>query len=148
MMTTSVLDTAFEAELRALVYLFFIDAPVDADYLGGLDTLTINQQNFDLGADNLNGTHRLASGELHTRTQLMSQALKQLTLRGLATFDSSVVQSGFRITNEGAQVVNQLRTDYADRLFTAALDTLEAVGEATTSQLAQIITAASAEGVS
>ena len=38
-MATSLLDTAFEAEFRALVFLFLIDEPVNADYLGALDTL-------------------------------------------------------------------------------------------------------------
>ena len=38
-MATSLLDTAFEAELRALIFLFLLDEPVNADYLGALDTL-------------------------------------------------------------------------------------------------------------
>lgn len=146
-MTTSVLDTAFEAELRALVFLFLIDEPVDADYLGALDTLTINQRNFGIGSDNINGTHRLAAGELHTRTLLMQQALKQLVLKRLARYDASDQPVGFRITDDGASVVNQLRSTYADQFFTATLDTLEAIGSATTTQLAKIINSAiSVEG--
>lgn len=148
-MSISVLDTVFESELRALIFLFLTGEPADADYLGALDTLTINQRNFGIGATNLNGTHRLASGELHTRTSLMHQALKQLTLQGLATFDSSTDPVGFQITDEGASVVNRMRTDYANRFFNAVLDTLEAVGDATTAKLTRIIHAATpVEGVS
>lgn len=147
-MKTSVLDTVFEAKLRALVFLFLIDEPVDADYLGALDTLTVNQRAFNIGEDNLNGTHRLACGELHTRTSLISQALKQLTFQGLTYYDPSVTPAGFRITEDGARVVNQLRTNYAEQFFTAALDTLEAIGDATTTQLTQLITAATPVEVS
>lgn len=143
-MKTSLLDTAFEAELRALVFLFLLDQPVDADYLGALDTLTINQHTFNIGNENLNGTHRLAAGELCTRTDLMLEALKQLTLRRLARFDTSAEPRGFRITIEGTNVVNQLRTAYAQHLFAAALDTLESVGHASTTHLAKIITSAEA----
>lgn len=143
-MPTSLLDTAFEAELRALVFIFLLDEPADADYLGALDTLTINQRSFGIGSNNLNGIHRLAAGELRTRTDLMSQALKQLVLKGLATFDTSAEQVGFRITDEGASVVNKLRTEYAERFFAAALDTLEAAGRASTTHLAKIITSVEA----
>ncbi len=143
-MATSLLDTAFEAEFRALVFLFLIDEPVNADYLGALDTLAINQRTFGIGSDNINGTHRLAAGELRARTDLMRQALKQLTLSNLATFDTSAESAGFRITDQGACLGNQLRTDYAERFFTAALDTLEAVGHASTAHLAKIITSVEA----
>ncbi|MGV3103849.1 ABC-three component system middle component 2 [Rothia sp. 32237D007AR] len=138
-MTISVLNSPFEAELRALIFLFLLDEPVDADYLGALDTLTINQRTFLIGYDNLNGTHRLAAGELLARTDLMRQALKQLTLKHLAAFDTSAEQSGFRITNQGASVVNRLRTDYAERFFTAALDTIEVAGHANATNLMKII---------
>lgn len=143
-MATSLLDTAFEAELRALVFLFLLDEPVNADYLGALDTLAINQRTFGIGNDNINGTHRLAAGELRARTALMSQALKQLTLSRLATFDTSAESAGFRITDQGAHIVNQLRTDYAERFFNAALDTIEVTGYANTSHLAKIITSVEA----
>ncbi len=138
-MAISLLDTAFEAELRALIFLFLLDEPVNADYLGALDTLAINQRTFGIGSDNINGTHRLAAGELRARTDLMQQALKQLALSRLATFDTSGESAGFRVSDQGAYIVNQLRTDYAERFFTAALDTIEVAGHATTTHLTKII---------
>lgn len=139
-MASDILDTALEAELRALVFFFFLlDEPVTADYLGILDTLTVNQRVFHIGADDLNGTHRLACGELQTRTELMNRALKQLTLQRLTNYDQSATPAGFRISETGARLVNQLRNDYANRFFAAALDTLEVVGDATTTQLAKFI---------
>lgn len=143
-MATSPLDTAFEAELRALVFLFLLDEPVNADYLGALDTLAINQRTFGIGNDNINGTHRLAAGELRARTDLMRRALKQLALSNLATFDISTESAGFRITDQGAHIVNRLRTDYAERFFNAALDTIEIVGHASTAHLAKTITSVEA----
>lgn len=143
-MAGSLLDSALEAELRALIFLFLLDEPVDADHLGALDTLAINQRTFRIGSDNINGTHRLAAGELRARTDLMRRALKQLTLSRLATFDTSAKPAGFQITDQGASIVNQLRTDYSERFFTAALDTLEAVGRASTTHLAKIITSVEA----
>lgn len=143
-MAISLLDSAFEAELRALIFLFLLDEPVNADYLGALDTLAINQHTFRIGSDNINGTHRLAAGELRARTDLMRQALKRLALSRLVTFDTSAESAGFRITDQGVCMVNQLRTDYAERFFTAALDTIEVAGHASTTHLAKIITSVEA----
>ena len=140
-MKNTVLDSVLEAQLRAAIYLFLLDRPVDADYLGALDTLAINAQSFRIGPDNLNGPHRLASAELQRRTVLMNQALKQLTLQGLASY---VVQPavGFRITLDGEAVVNQMQTNYANHLFKVTLDVLECIGDDNTTELAALITSA------
>jgi hypothetical protein len=74
----------------------------------------------------------------------MRQALKQLALSHLVTFDTSAEPAGFRITDQGASIVNQLRTEYAERFFTAALDTIEVTGHANTTHLAKIITSVEA----
>ena len=70
LMRATSLDTSFEAELRGLILLFLLGDAADADYLGALDTITVNAHTFGVGAESLNGTHRLASAELHTRTGL------------------------------------------------------------------------------
>lgn len=143
-MATSLLDTAFEAALRAPVFLFLLDEPVNTDYLGALDTLAINQRTFGIGNDNINDTHRLVTGELRARTDLMRRAPKQLTLSNLAAFEISTESAGFRIADQGAHIVNQLRADYTERFFDAALDTIEIVGHASTAHLAKIITSVEA----
>lgn len=62
------LDISFEAELRGLILLVLLGDAADADYLGALDTITVNAHTFGVGAENFNGTHRLASGN-STRAQ-------------------------------------------------------------------------------
>lgn len=139
-MTHSTLDSTLETQLRAVIFLFLLDRPVDADYLGALDTLTINAQSFRIGPANLNGPHRLAASELQARTALMDKALKLLTLHGLSTYDTTANNTGFRITSEGEALANKLRTAYANQLFAAALDTLEHIGDANTTELTSLIT--------
>lgn len=56
-MRATSLDTSFEAELRGLILLFLLGDAADADYLGALDTITVNAHTFGVGAENLNGTH-------------------------------------------------------------------------------------------
>lgn len=68
------------------------------------------------------------------------------TLKRLSRYDATDEPAGFLITDADASVVNQLRTTYADRFFTVALDTLETVGDANTTRLARIITAATPKG--
>ncbi|MDP9800086.1 hypothetical protein J2S49_000162 [Arcanobacterium wilhelmae] len=137
-MKHSSLDSVLEAQLRAVVYLFLLDSPVDADYLGALDTLTINAGSFRIGPDNLNGPHRLAPAELQTRTGQMSQALKQLALRGLVAYVAKP-DVGFRLTSDGETVANEMRTGYANQLFASALDVLEHIGDASTTELTSLI---------
>lgn len=138
-MNLTSLDTIFEAELRALVYLFVLGEPDNAEHLGAIDTLAINAETFHLGATDLNGTHRLASGELDTRTEFMSTALRNLALRGLVIYEPASSPSAFSISSAGESLVNKFHSDYADTFFTAAQDVIEQVGQATTKQLTAII---------
>lgn len=145
-MRATSLDTSFEAELRGLILLFLLGDAADADHLGALDTITVNTHTFGVGAENLNGTHRLASGELHTRTVLMTQALQHLAIQGFVTLQPDRSPAAFTITTEGESVVNHFRSRYADQLFDTALETIERVGDLSTSKLAQIIKSATPEG--
>lgn len=138
-MSLSALDTSFEAELRALIYLFLLDEPTDVDYLACLDTLTVNAHTFGLGETNVNGTHRLASSELHARTHLMTQALQRMTLQRLVHFTREDGHERFRISDEGTALVNRLRSQYATEFFNIALETIERVGGKDTNGLTSII---------
>lgn len=146
LMRATSLDTSFEAELRGLILLFLLGDAADADYLGALDTITVNAHTFGVGAENLNGTHRLASGELHTRTVLMTQALQHLAIQGFVTLQPDRSPAAFTITAEGESVVNHFRSRYTGQLFDTALETIERVGDLSTSELAQIIRSATPEG--
>lgn len=145
-MIASALDTVFEAQLRALVYLFLLDRPTSADYLGALDTLTCNAQTFGLGVADINGRHRLASGELQTRTCLLTAALRQLALHRLVQLDREISPDSFAITPTGTKLVNSLNTDYAQQLFETALETLERIEGKSLNDLDQIITTAASGG--
>ena len=147
-MTLSALDTSFEAELRALIFLFILDEPANVDYLACLDTLTVNAHTFGLGETNVNGTHRLASGELNARTHLMTEALQRMTLQGLVHFTRKDGRESFHISNEGTALVTRLSTHYAANFFSAALETIERVGDKDTNALTSIILATATPGES
>lgn len=147
-MRLSALDTSFEAELRALIFLFLIDEPTGVDYLACLDTLTVNARTFGLGATNVNGTHRLASGELNARTHLMTQALQRMTIQGFVHFTHQDGLERFDISDEGTALVNRLSTQYATDFFNAALETIERVGGKDTNALTSIILTAAIPGES
>jgi predicted transcriptional regulator with HTH domain len=147
-MRLSALDTSFEAELRALIFLFLLDEPTDVDYLACLDTLTVNAHTFGLGETNVNGTHRLASGELNARTHLMLQALQRMTIQGLVHFTRRGGLECFRISDKGTTLVNRLSTQYATDFFNAALETIELVGDKDTNALTSIILTAATPGES
>lgn len=138
-MTHTALDTSFEAELRALFFLFILDEAVGADYLAALDTLTVNAQTFGIGETNLNGTHRLASGELQTRTYLMKEALRRLVIQGLVNFENSDSHNYFHISKTGISLVNRFHSQYAADFFAAALETIEQIGGADTVALTSFI---------
>lgn len=139
MIGSTLLDTSFEAELRALVFLFLLDDAADADHLGALDTITVNARTFGMGEDNLNGTHRLASGELCTRTTLMLDALRKLALQGLVKLDDTRVPYSFTITSIGESIVSQMCSSYAQRFFFSALETIEQTSGLNTNELVEII---------
>lgn len=147
-MRLSALDTSFEAELRALIFLFLLDEPTDVDYLACLDTLTVNAHTFGLGQTNVNGTHRLASGELNARTHLMTQALQHMTIQGLVHYTRQGGLEHFRISDEGATLVNRLSTQYATDFFNAALETIERVYDQDTNTLTSFILTSATPGES
>lgn len=138
-MNLSSLDTSFEAELRALIYLFVLGEAADAERLGAIDTLTINAKTFNLGTENLNGTHRLASGELYTRTALMGKALRDLALRSLTAYLPDFRPAAFSISSSGESLVNRLQSAYAADFFATAQDVIDQVADATTTQLTKLI---------
>ena len=57
LMRATSLDTSFEAELRGLILLFLLGDAADADYLGALDTITVNAHTFGVGAETVSYTH-------------------------------------------------------------------------------------------
>lgn len=128
-MRLSALDTSFEAELRALIFLFLLDEPTDVDSLACLGTLTANAHTFGLGETNVNGTHRLASGELNARTHLKIQALQRMTIQGPVHFTRLGGLERFRISDKGTTLVNRLSAQYATDFFNAALETIELAGD-------------------
>lgn len=138
-MNLASLDTSFEAGLRALIYLFVMGEAADAERLGTIDTLTIKAETFSLGAEDLNGPHRLASGELHTRTSLMDTALRDLALRNLTTYLPDSSPAAFSISPSGESLVNRLHSAYAADFFAIAQEVMDRVDDASTTQLTKLI---------
>ena len=84
-------------------------------------------------------------GDVYKR-QLMTQALQHLAIQGFVTLQPDRSPAAFTITAEGESVVNHFRSRYAGQLFDTALETIERVGDLSTSELAQIIRSATPEG--
>lgn len=127
MITTSVLDSEYETELRMLLLMYALDRPVTIDYLAALDTLSVNAKTLHVGQTNLNGAHRLASGELKTRISLAFGALRTLILKRLVKLLPGDNGLTYQLTTAGIMAANSLNSPYASALFMSAIDVLETI---------------------
>lgn len=127
MNVTSVLDSEYETELRMLLLMYALDRPATIDYLAALDTLSVNAKTLHVGQTNLNGAHRLASGELKTRISLARGALRTLILKGLVELLPGDNGLTYQLTTTGITAANRLNSPYASALFLSAIDVLETI---------------------
>lgn len=139
------LDISFEAELRAPVRLFLLGDAADGDHLGTLETITVNARTFGVGADNLNGRHRHASGELNTSTVLMKEVLLHPAIQGRVKMEGTTAPARFAITSAGESVVNQMHSSYAQCFFSGTLETIGQTSDSGTNKSAAIIRSVSPE---
>ena len=123
----SVLDSEYETELRMLLLMYALDRPATIDYLAALDTLSVNAKTLYVGQTNLNGAHRLASGELKTRISLARGALRTLILKGLVELLPGDNGLAYQLTATGITAVNRLNSPYASALFLSVIDVLETI---------------------
>lgn len=129
MMHESVLDTPYETGLRLLLLLRAVDSAVTCDYLAALDTLVVNAKTLDVGERDLNGTHRLASGEIYRRVALADRALKDLTLRGLVLYRPEG-NGAYALTRDGRRIANAMTTPYSKQLTIMAKIVLDRFDDA------------------
>ena len=123
----SVLDSEYETELRMLLLMYALDRPATIDYLAAFDTLSVNARTLHVGQTNLNGAHRLASGELKTRISLARGALRTLILKGLVELLPGDNGLAYQLTATGITAVNRLNSPYASALFLSVIDVLETI---------------------
>ena len=147
MNTVSVLDSIYETELRMLLLLHALDRPATVDYLSALDTLAVNAHTLKVGDTNINGTHRLAAGELNTRTSLAAKALKLLALKGLSQLTIESKACSYRLTEDGVHAANILKSPYATALYEATLEVLERIGRADDEAISAYVAKQSERGV-
>lgn len=134
----SVLDTPYETELRMLLLLCAIDSTATGGYLAALDTLIVNAKTLGVGEHDLNGTHRLAAGEIVRRNTLANLALKDLTLRGLVSYRPE--QGGtYMLTRDGRHAANAMTTAYSKQFSTMTERILKRFGNASEKMLLDYI---------
>lgn len=128
-MTSSLLDTKYEAALRVVLMLDELDRSASTDELGALDTLVINARTLKVGVNDVNGPHRLAKGELVRRTALAEAALQLLAARALVTCQLGEPPT-WELTDQGRVFADQLTTRYAYDFCESMHDVLVCVQDA------------------
>ncbi|WP_133124810.1 ABC-three component system middle component 2 [Bifidobacterium margollesii] len=145
-MVDSILDTPEETGLRVLLLLRVLDSPASCDYLAALDTLVVNARTLKVASVDLNGTHRLAAGEISRRIVLVRQSLKPLTLKGLVSCDGFEF-SLYTLTLEGIRVADAMTSVFAKKLVSLTRGILKRLGKSEEKELIAYIASCSTEGV-
>ena len=125
----NIFNTSFEMSLRVLLLLSSDNGTAKtADMIALADTITIYSGAFDLSGDNLHGDIDFVLDKFDARRELIKQALKDLTLRGLINI--AQYDDGFRYTiNEiGLNFCGSLTSDYANEYRILSLAAHQLIG--------------------
>jgi hypothetical protein len=110
-----VFNTSFEVSLRMLIILNTVQTRLSIDRITALDFIAIYGKDFGVSEYNLHGDNDYRFSEYTSKREIVSQAIKELVLRGYITPFSEIKQGHsangrIPITKKGSTQVHYLNT--------------------------------------
>ena len=120
-MNNNIFNTEIETSLRILINLNTINKEISKDILIVSDFLTLYGKLFNITNYNLHGDSPLSKSEFSTKRELISNTLNSLILDGFVKLS---IKKGFKysITENGKNLCNNLKTQYADEYQKTVLE--------------------------
>ena len=110
----NVFNTSFEVSLRMLIILNTVQTRLSIDRITALDFIAIYGKDFGVSEYNLHGDNDYKFGEYTSKREIVSQAIKELVLRGY--INPRCNKSGFTysISKNGVIFCESLNDKYAE----------------------------------
>ena len=110
----NVFNTSFEVSLRMLIILNTVQTRLSIDRITALDFIAIYGKDFGVLEYNLHGDNDFKFGEYTSKREIVSQAVKELVLRGYITSHCNKSGFNYSISKNGVIFCESLNDKYAE----------------------------------
>lgn len=109
-----VFNTSFEVSLRMLIILNTVQTRLSIDRITAFDFIAIYGKDFGVSEYNLHGDNDYRFSEYTSKREIVSQAIKELVLRGYITPHCNKSGFNYSISKNGATFCESLNDKYAE----------------------------------
>lgn len=109
-----VFNTSFEVSLRMLIILNTVQTRLSIDRITALDFIAIYGKDFGVSEYNLHGDNDYRFSEYTSKREIVSQAIKELVLRGYITPHCNKSGFNYSISKNGRTFCESLNDKYAE----------------------------------
>lgn len=110
----AIFNSSFEVSLRILIILNTAQSRLSIDRIIALDFIAIYGKDFEVSDYNLHGDNDYRFSEYASKREIVSQAIKELVLRGYITPHCNKSGFNYSISKNGTIFCNSLNDKYAD----------------------------------
>lgn len=110
----NIFNTSFEVSLRILIILNTVQTRLSIDRITALDFIAIYGKDFGVSEYNLHGDNDYRFSEYTSKREIVSQAIKELVLRGYITPHCNKSGFNYSISKEGVAFCESLNDKYAE----------------------------------
>lgn len=110
----NIFNTSFEVSLRILIILNTVQTRLSSDRITALDFIAIYGKDFGVSEYNLHGDNDYRFSEYTSKREIVSQAIKELVLRGYITPHCNKSGFNYSISKEGVSFCKSLNDKYAE----------------------------------
>ena len=110
----NIFNTSFEVSLRILIILNTVQTRLSIDRITALDFMAIYGKDFGVSEYNLHGDNDYRFSEYTSKREIVSQAIKELVLRGYITPHCNKSGFNYSISKEGVAFCESLNDKYAE----------------------------------
>lgn len=110
----NVFNTSFEVSLRMLIILNTVQTRLSIDRITALDFIAIYGKDFGVSEYNLHGDNDFKFGEYTSKREIISQAVKELVLRGYIIPHCNKSGFNYSISKNGVIFCESLNDKYAE----------------------------------
>lgn len=110
----SIFNTSFEISLRIMIILNTVETRLSIERITALDFITIYGKDFGVSEYNLHGDNDYKFSEYTSKREIVSQAIKELVLRGYIMPHCNKSGFNYSISKEGVAFCESLNDKYAE----------------------------------
>lgn len=110
----NIFNTSFEVSLRILIIVNTVQTRLSIDRITDLDFIAIYGKDFGVSEYNLHGDNDYRFSEYTSKREIVSQAIKELVLRGYITPHCNKSGFNYSISKEGVAFCESLNDKYAE----------------------------------